>query len=754
MGKKLKKEKKANQIDNENNNKDNIEHSNDSPKNENDNLNNSYEEKKKSLANKNAKEHEVNKNEVNNDNIEFDEEENKENIDNDKNDNENTQNDFNKNESNKDLDFQDNKKIQEEQSIEDKKENKKEEELILKSNRGSNGTIESEIIKLNRTENSNKLRKQILKMQNKADKYVEKFYKLSESFQDIKNQIQNNKFSNIFNAFSMSFGLNLRMKLKKTNFFVLACEAWIIQVFQSLEKYVKINLKNIKENENKDVKDNKENLLTDYPANFTFSSMIKKIANLKIPEESYLFNLSILTGSIYTRSSSTITTNLIENNIGKLYLHNINKTLKEFVSSQFNEDDELDQRKFENFLMEILRKAVEKSLNSMDIEDESSTYIGYLHCLEKLREESKENMKNFNLKNYIKILETNHLNLTVQSQLVINEDNDELNSSSDLLNNIRTISKDFSFKICAETFFDFSNYKISNIIDDIKKFIKEYNSINLRLKTLFEQTMSCLVDYNKKSVNFLWAIYNGIINKFRSKIDQEKESIEKLYVYYHKKFPVAFDYMENKKEAISKTYINLKSWINSTYDFVKISSSFLIENFIFDKYKLMYSYLIHPIYSISNSVTNNVTKLIKFEIIKSAACTITYRNSIMRFIHFLQMIIKQIIVNFYERTVGKLNIKDKTRFLTETNDENLFEILQSEDKEYIIVKINQDFIGNILYKLKKLPTNFLKLIFQLYSKIIKIAYQIPKALVIYSNKKRSECLDFLKSKLEEIIEIE
>jgi len=652
--------------------------------------------------------------------------------------------------------------------------NENKESAFQRRKRGSSGIEESEYFKMIRSETSCNLRKQILKMQNRADKYVEKLYKNAHHFQEIKKELLSKKCKNIFNTFSLFNGFNWRINLKRTNFFNLAAKAWILEVFHLLENYIKTNLKKqseAKKNQNTEGKENeitttKNTLIDNYPTNFTFAGIIKKIAKTKIDEQSFLLNLSVLTGSVYSQSYLYSTTKLIENNIGILFLNSINKILHQLEITDALDDGELDQRKFESLLDEILRKAVEQALNSMDSQASEqpiqSSFINYFQCFEKLNKESKENnVKNFDYKNYLLILEKENVNFCKKSEFELkfnkcsNHKNKFENDDLDDNNNSEAISRDFSNKICAETFFDFCGYKFPMIVEDLRIFIKEYFSLHFRLKNLFAQTMTKVVDYNKKYINLFKAIYKGILNKLKAKIIIDSDTINHLYQYYHKKFPKAFEVINKQKDNVKNTYMFCRDWVNSSVNLVKSSSSYILKNFFYEKYKLIYATFINPIYSLSKSISNNMpNKVIFFKISNCSACLISFQKYVWRLVAFIRKNINQAVIGLCESTIGLLGIYDKIKFLKETNDKDLIEFCESENKEYLIVKVNSKLIGNLLYKLKAFRLDLIRTIIETYKGAFKKAFVVQKALISFSNKKRLEALGFIKAKFEEIIEAE
>jgi len=664
-----------------------------------------------------------------------------------------------------------------------------ESENFIRRRRGSSGITESEFFFKIRNENANKLRKEILKIQNRADKYFEKLFNVSNNFQEIRKNIYEG-LNNLYYSMFVVFGVNWKDFLKNSNFFVLASEAWLIEVSRILENYIKTNLETIKNinnfnqnekiisqaldliepNSNKIVEKNNDieknemkqftdvdQILFDYPKNFTFASVFKKICNLRIDEESYLMNLSIFTGSVYSQSFSSATTKLIENNLGKLFLSSLDKILHSFEFSE-EEEDELDQKKFEILMMKTLRKAVEASLNIMNSQisgvKNDSLQIKYLESFDKLRNETKENTKGFSYIQYIKYLikENQEVNHHFQKNREIEDNNTR---EIEYINeNNSFISKDFSMKICAESFFDFSLYKFSLIIDDINIFINEYNSLNYRLKNFITLTMNKVYDYNKKYLNILKAIFLKIMKKIKNKINNKKDSLTNLYEYCQKKFPQTFNLIETQKENTKRNISFFKEWMNSSCKLIKETGENLFENFIYEKFKFISANLISPMYGFGYSISNYFIHFLIMKINKCSTCSINYKNKISRIVCWIINIIKKVIIYLFTKTIGDLELEEKIEFMKGRNDKNLFEFRESLDKMYLIVLINNKIIGNILYKIKSLRSDICSWIFENYKSIFIKAFKLPCGLINYFYDSRISVLEFLESKFNEIIESE
>ncbi len=684
----------------------------------------------------------------------------------------------------------------EENKLENKMKINKNDNLYEKRRRGSSGITESEYFRKIRTENSCKLRKEILKIQNRADKYIEKFITISRNFNHLKKNICR-KNDNIIKSLISFFGFNFRIIFKKQNFFLLAVKAWIIEIFNVFDDYMishigtfydknEIDQKienrrssilndNDITNKEKILSENfldKELLFIDYPKNFTFSSLIKKLKVLEISQESFLKNLSILTGTIYGKSNSCSTTQIIEKSIGISFLNSLKETLDKYEITQEHEDEELDQKKFESLFMNILMKAVEKSLNSMNADifkndlmqkNNKKNYkiydVKYLECYEKLREESKENKTDFNLKKYIKklIKDNNYIVIkNYQMKYSLNEiyhiERKEENKIHKIKNEI--INKDFSIKICAESFFDFSSFKISNIIDEIKVFVREHDSFLYRSKNSLGRSIKNIYDFNKNNLNYFKSTISLLIKNINDKLNIGEGTIENLYKYYYKRFPNTFKNLEERKENFIKSYDLCKNWVNTSCNNIKNKGKNVYEENIIKKYKIIWEKTFYPILDINYKFSNNLINIGSINLKIFSDFLISCKNKINKNLCLIKRIIEFLFKSIFNYSIEFLDLKEKIKILNETNMEKFVLFNNIENNESLKFKLNKKFIANFLNYSKFYSKELIVLFFNLYKNTLKKILSLPSDILKYSFDKTDNIKDYLKEVMEDISKIE
>lgn len=636
--------------------------------------------------------------------------------------------------------------------------------------REANEMLGSELFRLSRNDNANKLRKEILKIQNRADKYVEKLYSISKDFLAVKQKLHD-RYNSLYTSLLVFFGFHYRINFKRSNFFILATQAYIVEVFRLLEDFIKKNVKilnpetdpklimyensqiklidiqdrfNIENTIEQEPKD-QEKILIDYPNNITFANILKKIVSLKIDEEEYLYNLSILTGSIYTQSYSSSTTKLIERNIANLYFNALNHVLKNFEFGEAHEDEELDQRKFENLMMDLFRKAVERALNIMENqsgEEKGSDWISYIENFNKLQETCKDTkLKKLSYNKYLKILFDN------------NKQKDFSNKSSNL-SLYSGSNYNFSLKICAESFFNFSLFKFDEIVDDIRFIITEFKSLHFRIRCILGATITRIIDFNKMSISLVKALLAKMMKELKTKIRVKSDAVDKLYEYYHKKYPKTFKVLDDKIYSVVQTSTNFKQWINSSCNSIKSKGYQLYEKQILDNYRLVYNQLFYPVmdFTFRNSKIMGDYVFVKASNCKN--CLNNYRKIILEAVLENRKAMSRKIHLTYNTVSERLHLKKRIDYLIRANDKALVQYEESEDKTYVILKINKNIIGNIFGTIKKFRTSTKSYLVQSYTNFLKNLSASLFDFINYSIERKNNVYDYITSQYREIVENE
>ena len=638
-------------------------------------------------------------------------------------------------------------------------------ENLTNYTKNSNEVVENEIFRMTRYDNAIKIRKEILKIQNRADKYAEKLYSIMRNFENIKNNLLN-RYNTKLTSLLIYFGFNHRLNLEKSNFFILVSEAWIIEISRMLEIFVKnylenpqtfnneenikINSQNEEEKENQSKIDEENSgkknpiqknikiedidpILLDYPNNFTFSSLLKKIITFKIDKESYLTNLSILTGGIYTQSYFSATTKLIENNIGKIYLNSLNYIIKNYNFPELEENEELDLKKFENCLIRVFRLAVEKTLNTMDnqfSDDQNNSNIKYLDCFEKFKTLKKSTNKKITYDEYVKYL--------------INE--------KKYLDSLKiNLNDNFSLKICTESFFYFCLFKFEEILDDIRTFNINFNySLNFRFRSFITSNFTRIIDISRRNFFISQALTIKIIKSFIDKIKLRTIVINQIYDFYKMKYHDIFKTIDFQKNKVVKTYTFVKKWVDSSSKTIKNQGKKFYENHLISKYKFLLNNMFMPVYNFSVVKSNNIWEfmVIKKKIYKNKLNS--YNSKIVGLMEEKKNKIKEKIGHLK----NKIDFSSKLDFLKEENSRDLFEITQSKDKEYFEIKINKKMFGNIFGKIKNLKSAMNSLIKDSYKNSYFKLVTISSNLLKFSEEKKNNFCEYIENNYNEIIENE
>jgi hypothetical protein len=660
---------------------------------------------------------------------------------------------------------------------ENSKENMNKLDFHLNSNINKYIKKEDEQLSNDSETNKTKIRKSILKMQNRADYYIEKLFKLKTEFLKIKEGlIDKENFSSLYSSILLFFGFDSYEHLKKSNFFILSSQAWIVEVLRVLEDYINSSLIFVKEEKEKENRNknkrasgreedkekekekeeeflhsinkspkrkisdstNNDILLKNFPENFTFANILKRIMKIKINEKEYLTNLKILTGSIFYISHKSATMKLIENNIGKLFLNSLYSISEYFIFNENHSDEELDFKKFEQILMQVLLKAIEKTLNLMDnpgIKEDDYSYIKYLNLFEKLKLEeetkNKEEIKKKNYKKYYELLDEEFKRIS--NDIFIKE---KINS--------KIILSEKSLDIFAESFFYFSLNNFEDVISDLNKFIAEFNSLTLRTQSRLMRLTGNIYHINKKFFILSKAILVKSIRKIYRNSNVLKEKINNHLLEYKQKYPNVINFLEEKKNSTKKNIGIYKDWINSNLEITKNKTLKYWENNLLDKYIYASEKLFFPLMKISNNNINNIGLFIYSNGEKITKTTFYFLNNNFKFLLDSNLFIIKNWNKFYRFAYEKI------KELRESDEKSQIKLNTHEKNEYFVISFNKKFIGNIIKKAFNFTNDITKFSVNSYKNI----KSLPCDLVELTFVKTNQIKDFVVMKYDEIIKTE
>ena len=380
----------------------------------------------------------------------------------------------------------------------------------------------NEFFFLSRQDNAKRLRSQIVEIQNDASDYISHIISTMKNFENLKINL-NNRYNYYIRTIFSLIGYDYDSNMPKVNFFIFATQAWILEVAKILEK----RFSETKQHDNFRI--------------ITFANLLTMIKSNELPEDSFLYNLGILTSSLL--SQNALTSIIIENNIGKIFLNNLYNLFKKDTTDY--ESLDIDKRKYDDIIFGFLRKAVENTLNIMEnqFNSDNQNYINYISKYEEICREKQPSIEDLfeNIKKEYSSLE-NNVNL-------------------------------YSLKISTETFFYFSMTTLDNIINDINDFYYNYSSILFRIKKIVNKSFLDIFRYNEKIFCIIRKFLNVIYDTQNIMSNMRRENLQKFYN------------LSNKAISISNsliTKVDYKNWIDNSLIFkeeiLKFTKKFLNEN--------------------------------------------------------------------------------------------------------------------------------------------------------------------------------
>lgn len=328
----------------------------------------------------------------------------------------------------------------------------------------SNSSSINDFFSGSRHENAKRIHSQIVEIQNSALEYAKILINMSRGFEKMKLGFSSPS-NYIFNSIFSILGYSYNSLIHKPNLFIFATQAWFLDLSYLIESQLKKEVQPEGKNEN-----------------LKFSSILNLIRENETKkgvtydrETLFLQNLGILTGNSLINSNHSSTTMLIENNIGKNFLHSVSDVIQNDPYLDLLYD--VDRRGFEDFLASYFTKAVEKTLN-IEMQTEYEGYIEFHSIYEELKKK-KESLG-------IPKVTYEEFEAKVKEAYFPREGK----MSSFEQNEIQ---------ICTETYYDYCQMRIQDILYDIKLFVRNYSSIIFKTKRLISQSYSRYLCFIKKT---------------------------------------------------------------------------------------------------------------------------------------------------------------------------------------------------------------------------------------------------------------
>jgi hypothetical protein len=317
-------------------------------------------------------------------------------------------------------------------------------------------------------ENAKVLQSQIGELQNDASDYMDKWIMMMKKFENMKAGIDS-RLNNFFRGVFGLLGYNYHIDVEKINFFIFATQSWLMEVTKIAEKKMQDYISRDKK--------------------FTYKNLLTIMKESEITDDNFLSNLGILTSSTFSEINFSST--VIENNVGKLFLNNLSLQLQ---GLDITED--IDGKRFEQILTDVLRKAVENALNTMEnqFNTDGVRNIPYSELYddrlsyEEFFERVKEGQTNLN-------------------QMGL-----------------------YSLKICTESFYYFAKCRLEEMIRDVNFFTKNYSSLLFKSRMFLGQN----VLNTEKVCIFLSRVFNYVDNASHSLNNLRKEKLNEFYSLAHK----------------------------------------------------------------------------------------------------------------------------------------------------------------------------------------------------------------------------
>jgi hypothetical protein len=496
-------------------------------------------------------------------------------------------------------------------------------------------------------DNAKRIINQFGEIQNNADDYIFNLITTMQNFDTVKKNL-NNKYNFFFRTLFSFLGYDYHTNIPKVNFFIFSTQAWFIEFAKLLEK---------KYNEIKVLSSSKI---------ITYANILSIMKEVKVSENSFLNNLGILTSSLLNQNA--LTSLIIENNIGKTFLTQLNlmlQTIKDYETSQ------VDKKAFDDIISGVFKESVERTLNHMENQfSDHPDFIGYSSIYEQLNKDKPDH--------------------TIEDMFERVKVNQHKEHSLNL----------YSLRISTESFYYYAQVKTDDIINDISLFSNNYTSILFKTKKLLGQGINNVMQYNERIFILIRRIINTVENTKSNLNNLRKESLDKFYNLYKNVRGMG-------NEIIDK--VNYKQWIQSSYiisDEIKgYTKKLLFENPL-HFYKIYLNNYITPVVDFSLNKTESMRKYISTEWEMSIE---EYQNLKTNLSNYLKskyenatVNIKNILLVTTQDNKVKLRLSDKLALLKPTividiyntiegyakNFKNNLNALIEKGKDYSIQKIN------------------------------------------------------------------
>lgn len=520
---------------------------------------------------------------------------------------------------------------QKKKKIVKKKVSKNENENIKED---QNNTDEmNEVFSSSRQDNAKRIVDQIGEIQNNADEYIFNLISTMQNFEKVKKNL-NNKYNYFFRTLFSFLGYNYISNITKVNFFIFSTQAWFIEFAKILEK---------KYNEIKVLESSKI---------ITFANVLAIMKEERVSENDYLTNLGILTSSIFNQNA--LTSLIIENNIGKTFLNQLNILLHEIKDY---ESAAVDKKAFDDIVSDIFKHAVERTLNHMENQfSENPEFINFVSIFDELNKKGEH-------------------------------------SFEDMFERVKDVEKKdsinlYSLRISTESFYDYARVKLDDIISDINLFTNNYTSIMFKTKKLLGQGLNNVKEYNQRFFELARRAMNLLENTRSNLINIRKEGLNKFYNLYNNVKGMG-------NELVDK--INYKKWIQNTNiltDDVKEYTRRLIYDNPMKIYNIYVTNYVAPIVQSSLNKTEGIRRYLSAEWEMSMD---EYQN------------LKKNISNYIKSKYDTASINLQKLFLV-TNEDGKVRLRFSDKLEFLNPYITFDIFNKVEEYAKNFRTNVGELI--------------------------------------------
>jgi hypothetical protein len=508
-----------------------------------------------------------------------------------------------------------------------KKKQKNQENPINLNEQENHSDGMNEVFFTSSQDNAKRIVDQFGEIQNNADEYIFNLISTMKNFENVKKYL-NNKYNYFFRTLFSMLGYDYHTNIPKVNFFIFSTQAWFIEFAKILEK---------KYNDIKQLEASKI---------ITYANVLNMMKESKITESNYLNNLGILTSSLLNQNA--LTSLIIENNIGKIFLTQLNLLLHEIKEY---EPSAVDKKAFDDMVSELFKNSVDRTLNHMENQfSDKPNYIKFTSIYNELNKEKPDHTFE-DMFGKIKAVEHKE---------------DSLNL--------------YSLRIICESFYHYARVKLDDIINDINLFTNNYTSIMFKTKKLLQQGVNNVIQYNERLFVIMRRMISCLENTKSNLNNLRKESLDKFYNFYNNVKGIGNDMVEK---------VNYKNWIQNSFiitDEIKQYTKKLLINNPANLYKLYIDNYVSAVVDVSLNKTEGMRKFISKEWEMSME---EYQN------------LKTNITNYMKNKYDIASVNLKNIFLVTTED-NKVKLRFSDKLDFI----NPTFVFDIYYKIEEYAKNF------------------------------------------------